>query len=97
MWLRGVNKDVKLLLLLGGAVTYWSIWLSRNDIVLKKNYFSYAGYLFGYPLATYLGYPAEAGFAGYSCSGITTVDSSGQGFFFSRTHGWRSSLRIDSH
>jgi hypothetical protein len=35
-WLRGVNKDVKLLLLLGGAVTCWSIWLSRNDIVLEK-------------------------------------------------------------
>jgi hypothetical protein len=35
-WLRGVNKDVKLLLLLGGAATCWSIWLSRNDIVLEK-------------------------------------------------------------
>jgi hypothetical protein len=34
--LRGVNKDVKLLLLLGGAVTCWSIWLSRNDIVFEK-------------------------------------------------------------
>ena len=35
-WLSGVNKDVKLLLLLGGAATCWSIWLSRNDIVLEK-------------------------------------------------------------
>jgi len=35
-WLRGVNKDMKLLLLLGGAATCWSIWLSRNDIVLEK-------------------------------------------------------------
>jgi hypothetical protein len=32
-WLRRVNKDVNLLLLLGGATTCWSIWLSRNDIV----------------------------------------------------------------
>jgi hypothetical protein len=64
-WLRGVNKDVKLLLLLGGGTTCWSIWLSRNDIVFekKKLCFSYVGYLFGYPLATYLGYSAEAGFA----------------------------------
>jgi len=30
----------------------------------QKNCFSCAGYLFGYPLATYLGYPTEAGFAG---------------------------------
>jgi hypothetical protein len=82
-WLRGVNKDVKLLLLLGGAATCWSIWLSRNDIVFekKKICLSCAGYLFGYPLATYLGYYAEAGFAGYSCSGITTIDAGGQGFF----------------
>ena len=34
-WLRGVNKDVKLLFLLGGAATCWSIWLSRNDIVFE--------------------------------------------------------------
>jgi hypothetical protein len=50
----------------------------------KKNYFSCAGYVFCYPLATYLGYPAEAGFAGCSCSGITTVDVGGQGFFSPR-------------
>ena len=35
-WLRGINEDVKLLLLLGGAATCWSIWLSRNDIVFKR-------------------------------------------------------------
>jgi hypothetical protein len=34
------------------------------------------------PLATYLGYYAEAGFAGYSCSGIATIDAGDQGFFF---------------
>jgi len=53
-WLRGVNKDVKLLLLLGGAATCWSIWLSRYDIVFeKKKFVSPVGYLFGYPLAMY--------------------------------------------
>ena len=79
-WLRGVNKDVKLLLLLGGVATCWSIWLSRNDIVLEKEKicFSYAGYLLGYPRATYLGYSAEAGFAGYSFSGVTTLDAGGR-------------------
>jgi hypothetical protein len=35
-WLRGVSKDVKLLLLLGGAATCWFIWLSRNDIDFEK-------------------------------------------------------------
>jgi hypothetical protein len=78
-----------LLLLLGGAATCWSIWLSRNDIVFekKKNCLSCVGYLFGYPLATYLGQSAEAGFAGYSCSGIATIDAGGQGFFSPRHMG----------
>jgi hypothetical protein len=35
-WLRGVNKGVKLLLLLGRAATRWSIWLSRNDTIFEK-------------------------------------------------------------
>jgi hypothetical protein len=35
-WLNGVNKDVKVLFLLGGAATCWSIWLRRNDIVFEK-------------------------------------------------------------
>jgi len=34
-WRRGVKKDVKLLLQLGGAATCWSIWLSWNDIVFE--------------------------------------------------------------
>jgi hypothetical protein len=79
-WLRGVSKDVKPLLLLGGAATCWFIWLNINDIVLEKEkiYFFYVGYLLGYPLATYLGYSAEAGFAGYSFSGVTTLDAGGR-------------------
>jgi hypothetical protein len=51
----------------------------------RKNCLSCAGYLFGYPLATYLGYYAEAGFAGYICSGIATIDAGGQGFFLPDT------------
>jgi hypothetical protein len=35
-WLSGVNKDVKVLFLLGGAATCWSIWLKRNDIIFEK-------------------------------------------------------------
>ena len=96
-WLRGVNKDVKLLLLLGGVATCWSIWLSRNDIAFEKKKLFLLCRLSNHSLAMYLGYSAEARFAGYSCSGITTVDAGGQGFFFSQAHGWQSSLRIGSH
>lgn len=37
-WLWGIEKELKPLVLLGAAATYWSLWLSRNDIVFgKKN------------------------------------------------------------
>ena len=35
-WLRGFQKDLKPLILLEAAATYWSIWLCRNDFVFEK-------------------------------------------------------------
>ena len=35
-WIQGISKDLKPLVLLGAAATYWSIWLCRNDIVFEK-------------------------------------------------------------
>ena len=80
-WLRGVNKDVKLLLLLGTDVTCWSLWLSWNDIKKKNVSPMQVIYLVTHWLRTW-GYFAEAGFAGYSCSGIAAVDAGGKEFFF---------------
>ena len=59
-WLGGFSKELKPLLL-GASVTFWSLSLIRNDIVFqkKKTCSSCAGYLFGHPPATYLGYSTE--------------------------------------
>ena len=35
-WIQGISKDLKPLVLLGAAATYWSIWLCRNDIVFEN-------------------------------------------------------------
>jgi hypothetical protein len=32
-WLRGLNKDLKQLVLLGASAVCWAIWHNRNDII----------------------------------------------------------------
>ena len=64
-WLGGFSKELKPLLQLGAIATYWSLWLCINDISfeMKKKTCSFcAGYSFGHPMATYLGYYTEGGF-----------------------------------
>ena len=35
-WLNGVTKHLRSIVLLGAAVTCWSIWLNKNDFVFEK-------------------------------------------------------------
>jgi hypothetical protein len=35
-WLNGVTIHLRSLFLLGAALTCWSFWLHRNDLVFKK-------------------------------------------------------------
>ena len=86
-WLRGIRKDLKSLILLGAATICWSLWLCRNDVVFnkKKNLFSFTGYFFNYPLPSYLGYPSEAWFTGFGCSGVSALGAGGQGMFYPGT------------
>jgi hypothetical protein len=37
-WLRGFQKDLKPLILLGAVATCWSLWLCRNNLVLEKKH-----------------------------------------------------------
>jgi hypothetical protein len=39
-WLNGVTKHLRSIVLLGAAVTCWSIWLHRNDFVFEKKKFN---------------------------------------------------------
>ena len=35
-WLNGVNKKLRYQAWVGACVTFWAIWLSRNDVVFNK-------------------------------------------------------------
>jgi hypothetical protein len=53
---------------------------------LKETYFFFfTGYLFDYTLALYMGYPIEANFTRFSCSGISTIGAASQGVFYPGT------------
>jgi hypothetical protein len=38
-----------------------------------------------------MGYPTEANFTRFGCSGISTIGTGGQGVFFAKAHGWSQS------
>jgi len=95
-WLNGLTKNLKQLVLVGAVALCWSVWLCINTVIFYKKIFLFAGYLLDYSLAPYVGYSSAAYFTGYACSGVSFLDSGGQGFF-SQAHGWWSSHRIVNH
>ena len=44
-WLRGIDSDLKSLVLLVAAATCWSLWLCCRDNLSKQSYFLFTGYL----------------------------------------------------
>jgi len=36
IWLCGISKEMKQLVLLGAATTCWSLWLCMNDIAFER-------------------------------------------------------------
>jgi len=59
-----------------------SVRLCINDLVFeKKHFFSYVSGIFSYPLVSYMGYPPEAYFTGFSCGGIATIGTNGHNVF----------------
>jgi len=65
----------------GAATICWSVRLCRNDLVFEKKHFSYVSGIFSYPLVSYMGYPPEAYFTGFSCGGIATIGANGHSVF----------------
>jgi hypothetical protein len=51
----------------------------------KTLLFSYAGGIFGYPLASYMSYPPEAYFTDFSCDGIVIIAANGHDVFLLNT------------
>jgi len=68
-----------------------NLWLCRNAAIFENKHSFFAGIILDYTLVPYLDYPSIAYFFGGACCGISVLGAGGQGFFFARAHGWRSS------
>ena len=97
-WLNGISKEYKPLVLLGATALCWSVWLCRNAVVFdnKKSSFLQVIYSTTHWLRTW------AILQKYTLQDKLVAASHflaqvAKDFFFARAHGWRSSLRIDSH
>lgn len=69
----GATKQLRSLVLLDAAVTYWSIWLHRNDFVFEKKEFNSRLQVI-YAISHMLnlcGYPSEVGVPRYDCEFVT--------------------------
>ena len=94
--LRGFQKDLKPIIILGAAATCWSIWLCRNDLVFEKKLvysplqvvFSVIHWL---RTCVILQKPFARALVLKASQQLMQVAT----MFFFRAHGWRSSLRID--
>jgi hypothetical protein len=95
-WLRGINKDLKQLVLLGAASVCWAIWRYRNDIVFeRRNVTNILQVLHSatHWLCTWvvLQKPIFRESVLATCQRLEQVAR----VFLSQAHGWRSSLQID--
>ena len=96
-WLTGINHNLKHLVLLGAAATCWSLWLCKNGVIFENKQYSFLQVIFSIThwLRTWaiLQKPTtqDSVVAASQCLAQMAKD------FFTRAHGWRSSLRIESH
>lgn len=73
VWSDKSTKQLRSLVLLDAAVTYWSIWLHRNDFVFEKKEFNSRLQVI-YAISHMLnlcGYPSEVGVPRYDCEFVT--------------------------
>ena len=59
IFIMGIPKEINPLVLLGVSISYWSLWLNRNDVVFQRK-ISLAGCLHNYPVGYLrMGYPKQ--------------------------------------
>ena len=96
-WTVGIPKEYKKLVLCRcGSLVLVCLALQKLCDFLQQTTIFFASYLLDYALATHVGYPSAASFSGYTCGGVSFFGPGAQENFCPG-HGWRSSLRIDSH
>jgi len=97
-WLYGLSKEPKSLALLGAAATCWSLWLCRNDLVFEKKrtssplqvIYSIIHWLHTWAI---LQKPTSQDLVVAASQQLARVAKE----FFTRAHGWQSSLRIECY
>ena len=96
-WLNEIPKEYKPLVFLGTAVLCWSVWLCRNTLVFDNKKYSFLQVI--YSITHWL--RSWAILQKHTLQDKFVVAShflaQVANDFFARAHGWRSSLRIDSH
>ena len=96
-WLDGLRKDLKPLVLLGAAAMCWSLWLCRNAVIFENKQPSFLQVIYSttHWLRTWpiLQKPTSHEVVVAASQSLAQVAKE----FFTRAHGWRSSLRIESH
>ena len=96
-WLNGIPKEFKLLVLLDAAALCWSVWRCRNAVVFdnKRSSFLQAIYLTTHWLRLWAILQQHT-LQDKLVAASHFLEQVAKDFF-ARAHGWRSSLRIDSH
>jgi hypothetical protein len=97
-WLQGLSRAMQSIALLGAAALCWYIWLHRNNIVFENKIcassmqviFAAIHWVRSWAILQRADSHELAMEASLRLTRVV-VD------FFSWEHGWRSSLRIDSH
>ena len=97
-WLNGIPKEYKPLILLGAAALCWFVWLCRNDVVFNNKKSSFLQVIYStthwFRLWAFLRKHNTLQDKFVAASHFLTQVAKD---FFARAHGWRSSLRINSH
>ena len=96
-WLNGLPKNFEPLVLVGAVALCWSVWLYRNAMVFdnKPSFFLHVIFSTTHWLRTWAilqkySLHDKLVAASHFLAQVAKV-------FFAHAHGWRSSLRIDSH
>jgi hypothetical protein len=97
-WLQRISVDLRPFVLLVATTFCWSMWLCRNDMVFEKKTAAtplHVIYSVIHWLRTWtiLQKATSQDLVAAACQRLAQVAKE----FFTRTHGWQSSLRITSH
>ena len=96
-WLNGISKEYKPLVLLGAVALCWSVWLCRNVVVFDNKKFSFLQVIYSTTHCLRTWAILQKHTLQDKLVAASHFLAQVAKDFFARAHGWRSSLRINSH